>query len=50
MVYFDIDGRILIAGSFGGAPKAPAWVHNLRATPRVHKTERVIPLFELTRA
>lgn len=26
---------ILIAGSFGGAPKAPAWVHNLRARPRV---------------
>ncbi len=35
LVYFEIDGRILIAGSFGGAPKAPAWVHNLRATPRV---------------
>lgn len=88
LVYFDIDGRILIAGSFGGAPKAPAWVHNLRATPRVRveigtetydadavelaleernalyprvvevapqfgeyqtKTDRVIPLFELTR-
>lgn len=35
LVYFAIDGRILIAGSFGGAPKAPAWVHNLRAQPRV---------------
>jgi deazaflavin-dependent oxidoreductase (nitroreductase family) len=35
LVYFDIDGRILVAGSFGGAPKAPAWVHNLRAQPRV---------------
>ncbi|KRE31678.1 deazaflavin-dependent nitroreductase [Mycobacterium sp. Soil538] len=35
LVYFDIDGRILIAGSFGGAPKAPAWVHNLRAQPRI---------------
>jgi deazaflavin-dependent oxidoreductase (nitroreductase family) len=35
LVYFDIDGRILIAGSYGGSPKAPAWVHNLRATPRV---------------
>jgi deazaflavin-dependent oxidoreductase (nitroreductase family) len=35
LVYFDIDGRILIAGSFGGAPKAPAWVHNLRAQPGV---------------
>jgi deazaflavin-dependent oxidoreductase (nitroreductase family) len=36
LVYFPVDGRILIAGSFGGAPKAPAWVHNLRANPRVH--------------
>ena len=36
LVYFDIDGRILIAGSMGGAPKAPAWVHNLRAHPSVH--------------
>ncbi len=35
LVYFDVDGRILIAGSFGGAPKAPAWVHNLRAHPSV---------------
>ncbi|WP_242638818.1 nitroreductase family deazaflavin-dependent oxidoreductase [Mycolicibacterium sp. S2-37] len=35
LVYFDIDGRILIAGSYGGAPKAPAWVHNLRARPQV---------------
>lgn len=35
LVYFPIDGRILIAGSYGGAPKAPAWVHNLRAVPRV---------------
>ncbi|MEW5813376.1 MAG: nitroreductase family deazaflavin-dependent oxidoreductase [Actinomycetota bacterium] len=36
LVYFDIDGRILIAGSMGGAPKSPAWVHNLRAQPEVH--------------
>jgi deazaflavin-dependent oxidoreductase (nitroreductase family) len=89
LVYFGIDGRILIAGSFGGSPKAPAWVHNLRAHPEVRveigtdvydavahelprgerdalyprvveiapqfgdyqaKTDRVIPLFELTRA
>ena len=35
LAYFDVDGRILIAGSFGGAPKAPAWVHNLRAQPTV---------------
>jgi len=35
LVYFDVDGRILIAGSYGGSPKAPAWVHNLRAQPAV---------------
>lgn len=35
LVYFDIDGRILVAGSYGGSPKAPAWVHNLRAQPKV---------------
>ena len=35
LVYFEVDGRILIAGSFGGSPKAPAWVHNLRAQPKV---------------
>jgi deazaflavin-dependent oxidoreductase (nitroreductase family) len=32
LAYFTIDGRILILGSFGGAPKDPAWVHNLRAS------------------
>jgi deazaflavin-dependent oxidoreductase (nitroreductase family) len=31
LAYFTIDGRILILGSFSGAPKDPAWVHNLRA-------------------
>jgi deazaflavin-dependent oxidoreductase (nitroreductase family) len=34
LAYFTIDGRILIVGSYGGAPKDPAWVHNLRAKPR----------------
>jgi deazaflavin-dependent oxidoreductase (nitroreductase family) len=29
--YFPIDGRIILLGSFGGAPRNPAWVHNLRA-------------------
>jgi deazaflavin-dependent oxidoreductase (nitroreductase family) len=80
---------MLIVGSYLGAPKDPAWVHNLRANPRARvevrtdtydvvahelplderdelyarvtrlapvladyqaKTDRVIPLFELTRA
>jgi deazaflavin-dependent oxidoreductase (nitroreductase family) len=29
--YFTIAGRIVLVGSYGGAPKDPAWVHNLRA-------------------
>jgi hypothetical protein len=36
LVYFTIEGRMLIAGSFGGAPKDPSWVHNLRAKPEAH--------------
>lgn len=31
--YFTIAGRIVLVGSYGGAPKDPAWVHNLRANP-----------------
>lgn len=31
-----IDGRLFIVGSYAGAPKAPAWVHNLRANPAAH--------------
>jgi deazaflavin-dependent oxidoreductase (nitroreductase family) len=34
--YFAIDGRILLLGTYGGAPKDPAWVHNLRADASVH--------------
>jgi deazaflavin-dependent oxidoreductase (nitroreductase family) len=89
LAYLPIDGRMLIVGSFAGAPKDPAWVHNLRANakarievgtdaydvtaaelpdderealyPRIveiapvfaeyqAKTDRKIPLFELTRS
>jgi deazaflavin-dependent oxidoreductase (nitroreductase family) len=89
LAYLPIDGRMLIVGSYLGAPKDPAWVHNLRANRRARvevgtdaydvvahelprderdelyarvtqlvpafadyqaKTDRVIPLFELTRA
>jgi deazaflavin-dependent oxidoreductase (nitroreductase family) len=32
----DIDGKTLIVGSYAGAPKDPAWVHNLRANPNAH--------------
>jgi deazaflavin-dependent oxidoreductase (nitroreductase family) len=31
--YFEIDGRLLVVGSKGGAPTDPAWVTNLRADP-----------------
>ena len=33
--YFSIGGRLLLVGSFGGAPKNPAWVSNLRADAAV---------------
>lgn len=36
LAYLTVDDRILIVGSYGGAPKNPAWVHNLRANPRAH--------------
>ncbi|WP_067807979.1 nitroreductase/quinone reductase family protein [Actinomadura formosensis] len=31
----DGDGRVLVIASAGGAPKNPAWFHNLAAHPRV---------------
>ncbi|OFB39047.1 deazaflavin-dependent nitroreductase [Mycolicibacterium sp. (ex Dasyatis americana)] len=34
LAYLDVDGRMLIVGSYAGAPKDPAWVHNLRADPK----------------
>jgi deazaflavin-dependent oxidoreductase (nitroreductase family) len=36
LVYLPIDGKTIIFGSYGGAPKNPAWVHNLRANPGAH--------------
>ncbi|MET9804817.1 nitroreductase/quinone reductase family protein [Streptomyces sp. NPDC006368] len=33
--YPDGDGRVLVIASAGGAPKHPAWFHNLVAQPRV---------------
>jgi len=36
LAYFRIDGKLIIVGSFAGAPQNPAWVHNLRANPRAH--------------
>lgn len=34
--YFTVDSRLLLIGSFGGALKNPAWVHNLRVNADVH--------------
>ena len=34
LAYLAVDGRMFIVGSYLGAPKDPAWVHNLRANPR----------------
>lgn len=36
LAYMTIDGKMLIIGSYAGAPKDPAWVHNLRANPRAY--------------
>jgi deazaflavin-dependent oxidoreductase (nitroreductase family) len=36
LAYLTIDGKMLIVGSAAGAPRDPAWVHNLRANPQVH--------------
>ncbi|OBG27442.1 deazaflavin-dependent nitroreductase [Mycobacterium alsense] len=36
LAYFRIDGKLIVIGSFAGAPISPAWVHNLRANPAAH--------------
>lgn len=36
LAYLEIDGKVLIVGSYAGAPTNPAWVHNLRADPNAH--------------
>ena len=36
LAYFRVDGKLIIVGSFAGAPVNPAWVHNLRANPQAH--------------
>ncbi|MCA2244117.1 nitroreductase family deazaflavin-dependent oxidoreductase [Mycobacterium sp. WUMAC-067] len=33
LAYFHIDGKLIVIGSFAGAPVSPAWVHNRRANP-----------------
>ena len=55
LAYFRIDGKLIIIGSYAGAPINPAWVHNLRANPQAHievgtdsfdATERELPAAE----
>jgi deazaflavin-dependent oxidoreductase (nitroreductase family) len=36
LAYLSVDGKMLIIGSYAGAPKDPAWVHNLRANSKAH--------------
>jgi deazaflavin-dependent oxidoreductase (nitroreductase family) len=36
LAYFHIDDKLIVIGSFHGAPADPDWVRNLRANPRAH--------------
>ncbi|MCV7283295.1 nitroreductase family deazaflavin-dependent oxidoreductase [Mycolicibacterium flavescens] len=36
LAYFPLGDKIYIVGSFAGADRDPAWVHNLRANARAH--------------
>ena len=36
LVYFTIDDKMIIVGSFDGNDVDPGWVHNLRANARAH--------------
>lgn len=33
---FQFDDKLIVVGSYAGADVHPAWLHNLRATPRAH--------------
>ena len=33
---FELDGKLLIVGSYAGSDHDPAWLHNLRADPHAH--------------
>lgn len=33
--YYPVDGKLVVVGSRGGAPKNPGWADNLRSDPRV---------------
>jgi deazaflavin-dependent oxidoreductase (nitroreductase family) len=47
LAYFRIGGKLIIIGSFAGAPVSPAWVHNLRANPRA-RVEAGTDAFDVT--
>jgi deazaflavin-dependent oxidoreductase (nitroreductase family) len=36
LAYLTVDDKMIIVGSYAGAPRHPAWVHNLRATPKAY--------------
>jgi deazaflavin-dependent oxidoreductase (nitroreductase family) len=38
IVYFTDGDDVVLVASNGGLPRHPAWLHNLRATPRVQAT------------
>ena len=52
LYHLDVDGRWFLVGSYGGSPKSPAWVHNLRANPRaqveVPGEDGTVRAFEVT--
>jgi deazaflavin-dependent oxidoreductase (nitroreductase family) len=51
LAYFRIDGKLIVIGSFAGAPVSPAWVHNLRANPAARVevgSESGIEAFDVT--
>jgi deazaflavin-dependent oxidoreductase (nitroreductase family) len=35
VVYSEDSGDLVVVASMGGAPKSPAWYHNLKANPEV---------------
>jgi deazaflavin-dependent oxidoreductase (nitroreductase family) len=51
LVSYQEDGRVFIMASMGGAPKHPAWFHNVKANPAVKvelQTPDGIDAFEAT--
>jgi deazaflavin-dependent oxidoreductase (nitroreductase family) len=36
LAYLTVDDKMIVVGSYAGADFDPAWVHNLRKTPKAH--------------